>query len=877
MDKLKPLVLAIDDERFVRRSIRYFLEDIHYEVIEAENGPQGLALFVERAPQLVLLDLRMPEIDGLDVLAEIANGSPETPVIVISGNGAMNDVVEALRLGAWDYLIKPIDDLTMLEHAIGKALERARLMAENRLYRDRLEELVTHRTQQLEEANRELAGLIQRQVRVGETTRRISKFSRSNCFGSRLLEEFGKHMSAHGGSLYLLEQDRFSLVHSLDPGHAKPYIPLPPPTDSVLYLAYSTGKPLIIDDINHLSGCRRSGWEGYQNGSALAFPLAGDQGYIAGMIFLHAGKGKRFSKQDLEIGAVLAAYSSEALAVSRMMAALRESEERKELALQGANLGMWDWDVPSGKMVFDRRSEEMLGYEQGTINPHVDTWEAHVHPGDLDLARNVLDIHLEGKTSYFECTYRVVRQSGEVRWVSDRGRVVSRSEKGEAIRVTGTHLDITVGKQAELDLRESEERLRSIIDNNPVPMIITDGNKVEYINRAFEEQMGYGLGDIEVMELFWKLAFPNPDRRQKTQESWLNARYGDTVAPILEDWRITHSNGSKRDVEVKLMVLGKLTVTALNDVTERKRAELHIRELNRDLETRVETSSAQLEAAREELVDATQRAGMADIATGTIHNIGNILSSVNVSTEEVKSHLDNSKIRGLLKANQLLLEHENDLADFLINDSKGKQIPKYFLALGQKINAEHNQIKQEVASLNNQIDIMRDVITTQQTYARQVNNTEKMAVVDLVEHALKLQKHSLERYNVTIKRIFNENPDGFFSRVKLTHILINLIKNAAEASFCVPYPHNEISIELGTNSESVKIIVRDNGCGIDQQNMDKIFTYGFTTKEDGHGFGLHTCARWLEDLGGSLTVSSMGLGQGAAFTMCFPLSKPNQE
>lgn len=132
-------LLIIDDDKPVRQSIATYLEDSGYEVLEAADGPSGLARFDEGGVDLVITDLRMPVMDGLTVLRHLGERSPDTPVVVISGAGVMSDVVSALRLGASDYLIKPIVDMEVLEHSVHKALERKDLVAENKKYREKLE------------------------------------------------------------------------------------------------------------------------------------------------------------------------------------------------------------------------------------------------------------------------------------------------------------------------------------------------------------------------------------------------------------------------------------------------------------------------------------------------------------------------------------------------------------------------------------------------------------------------------------------------------------------------------------------------------------------------------------------------------------------
>jgi len=150
------LILHIDDEESIRLSVQGFLEDYNFEVVTAENGKIGLEKFKELSPDLVLVDLRMPEVDGLDVLAEVCNSSPETPIIVISGTGVIGDVIEALRLGAWNYILKPIQDLSVLIHAVNAALERASLMRDNKDYQQNLEKRVIEQTKILRKKNIEL-------------------------------------------------------------------------------------------------------------------------------------------------------------------------------------------------------------------------------------------------------------------------------------------------------------------------------------------------------------------------------------------------------------------------------------------------------------------------------------------------------------------------------------------------------------------------------------------------------------------------------------------------------------------------------------------------------------------------------------------------
>ena len=171
-------VLIIDDEEAVRDSFRNFLEDLSYTVHAAINGREGLALFDQHHPNVVVLDLRMPEMNGHEVLEKLAEQSPETPIIVVSGTGHIGDTVESLHLGAWDYLLKPVNDLSMLEHAIKKALDRARLILENRNYQLHLKDEVESRTKELTEKVEEMTRFnrmaVGRERRIIELKRQIN-------------------------------------------------------------------------------------------------------------------------------------------------------------------------------------------------------------------------------------------------------------------------------------------------------------------------------------------------------------------------------------------------------------------------------------------------------------------------------------------------------------------------------------------------------------------------------------------------------------------------------------------------------------------------------------------------------------------------------
>ena len=149
-------VLIIDDEPSIRISIAAFLEDHNFRIATAENGEEGLKIFFKEKPKVVITDLRMPIIDGFGVLAQVVDYSPETPVIILTGQGTMSDAIEAIRLGAWDFLTKPLLDLSIVHHAVNKALEIFETRHENKLYRLHLEDRVFRKTKELQKQGQQL-------------------------------------------------------------------------------------------------------------------------------------------------------------------------------------------------------------------------------------------------------------------------------------------------------------------------------------------------------------------------------------------------------------------------------------------------------------------------------------------------------------------------------------------------------------------------------------------------------------------------------------------------------------------------------------------------------------------------------------------------
>ncbi|MFN8579121.1 MAG: ATP-binding protein, partial [Candidatus Sericytochromatia bacterium] len=296
---------------------------------------------------------------------------------------------------------------------------------------------------------------------------------------------------------------------------------------------------------------------------------------------------------------------------------------------------------------------------------------------------------------------------------------------------------------------------------------------------------------------------------------------------------------------------------------------IYLEQNKNNLEDMVDKRTKQLKITQKRLIDAAHRSGMAEIATGVLHNIGNILNGVNISSQLISESIEKSKIKGLIKANELLKENINNIEHFLLNDPKGKKLLQYYLSIGEILNSEINEINKEAKSLSQKISLMKDVIVTQQSYAKTEFLNEKLDPITVLEDAISLQNTSLIKNNIKIIKKYNKTSEINVHKSKLINIIINLLKNSEEA--LEKKENNKIIfIEINQYKDKyVEIKVSDNGEGILRENINKVFNHGFTTKPKGHGFGLHTCANSMTEMGAKIIVKSDGLNKGATFILQF--------
>ncbi|HWH84361.1 MAG TPA: ATP-binding protein, partial [Burkholderiaceae bacterium] len=330
-------------------------------------------------------------------------------------------------------------------------------------------------------------------------------------------------------------------------------------------------------------------------------------------------------------------------------------------------------------------------------------------------------------------------------------------------------------------------------------------------------------------------------------------------AMLLLENRLSRGAFSADRLDAVTLIAGQLAVSLENAL------------LYQELEQRVEQRTLELRQTQAELVGTARRAGMAEIATNVLHNVGNILNSVNVSAGVVSAKLRASKSQGLSKAMQLMDAHRADLGHFLTQDEKGRLLPEYLSQLAQALGRERQELIDELGHLSTSVDHIKNVVATQQSYAGNSSVLEPVRLGELVEDALRMSDDSLVRHRVTVVKEFAPVPLAPLDKTRVMQILVNLISNAKQAMEEVSHAEHRMTLQVDVAENSLRVRVKDEGVGITPENLTRIFEHGFTTRKEGHGFGLHSCALAATQMGGTLTAHSDGPGRGALFTLELPM------
>ena len=271
--------------------------------------------------------------------------------------------------------------------------------------------------------------------------------------------------------------------------------------------------------------------------------------------------------------------------------------------------------------------------------------------------------------------------------------------------------------------------------------------------------------------------------------------------------------------------------------------------------------------------ELSRLSGMAEVAAGVLHNVGNVLNSVNVTATLLAAKTRELRIDNLVASIQLLQRHSGDLSDFIARDPKGQRVLPYLEKLGNHFKEQREDLKIELDLLREHIEHIRRIVATQQNYAKASGLAEEISLAALVEDAFRMIQPGFDRHKIRFKRDYEDLPPVTTDKHSVLQILLNLLRNAKDAITSANNPQRVVRVRVGAHGgDRVRIEVTDSGAGLAPENLTGVFAHGFTTKQNGHGFGLHSGALAARHLGGSLWAESAGLGLGATFILELPVS-----
>jgi len=296
--------------------------------------------------------------------------------------------------------------------------------------------------------------------------------------------------------------------------------------------------------------------------------------------------------------------------------------------------------------------------------------------------------------------------------------------------------------------------------------------------------------------------------------------------------------------------------------------------LEKEIEERLRMEQ-EIEKGHKQLLATSRLAGMAEVATSVLHNVGNVMTSVNVLSSAIVKQVHQSKVPNVTRLGDLLRQNQEHLDKFITEDQRGQMLPTYVSDLGGHLAQEQSTLIEKVNALKENIHHINEIVALQQDYTSVTGLLEKVAPVELVENALRMQGESMKRHHIALIRQFQNLRPVTIDRHKTLQILFNLLENAKHACLQTNHAQHEVVVSLRScDADRFELSVTDNGMGISAENLPRIFDQGFSTRRDGHGFGLHSSILMAQDMGGTLTVQSKGPGQGASFTVCLPNNAP---
>ena len=500
----------------------------------------------------------------------------------------------------------------------------------------------------------------------------------------------------------------------------------------------------------------------------------------------------------------------------------------------------------------------MLGYSAGDLTGR--SIASITAAEDLPATAEGLERLWRGEITHLDIEKRYLRKDGTPLWV----RVTSSLSGGGAPPECTVEFlrDISARKRIAAELLQNQTLLATVIAELPLALLACDvDGRVTHYNRVAARLWGISTDATgasrpayPITSQVFRADGKTPVPRE--QRALACALRGENVTD-LEHVVVTPEHAVRTVLSSGRQLIGpggeRLGAAVVSqDITERRHADQELEEVNK------------------QLLLASRQAGMAEVATNVLHNVGNVLNSVNVSASLAAERIKKSKCAGLVRVAELL-SAQSDLATFM-SGPQGQHLPAFLQELASELLAERDASVAELGALRANVEHIKEIVAMQQGHARRGGITDTLDMRTLVEDSLRMNEGAFSRHGVTIVRDFAEVPLIQVDKHRVLQILVNVIRNAKYACAEMTGGEKRVTVRVRATPSSILVTVHDTGIGIPPENLERIFNHGFTTRADGHGFGLHSSALAAKEIGGSLQAASAGVGRGATFTLTLPLA-----
>lgn len=880
-------ILVVDDESdleiLFRQMFRREIRKKELSFVFVHNGRQALdRLEEDDAFDMVLSDIRMPQMDGLTLLSRLNKKYPILKAVMVTAYGDMENIRKAMNGGAFDFISKPIqyqDLKTTIQKTLAhvrelKELKRAReereraqarLVAELRKLDQMKDEFLANTSHELRTPLNGIIGIVE--ALMGGTAGDMSDRAMQNL---DLVLQSGRRLANLVNDILdfaKLKKENLVLNHE--------FLQLRPLVDMAFRIALPMASGKGID---------------LENNIAENLPrIYGDPDRIQQILVNLVGNAVKFTQEggvkaraELEGDYLRVSIEDTGIGIppdkqERIFEAFSQGGESSTRGFDGTGLGLSITrklvHLHGGSLSVD--SSEGVGSTFSFLLP-LNQEAAKVKEPPPRKVVSLDSDPFEGVAQETKPTPAAVEKQPELAPVAETpaarapapqpvpepaasptapsGQPMLRQDQTDS---EGMRPAMPRGKPVrEVDKKKDQYHIM-VVDDNPINIQVLVNHLQDYrISTATSGQQALDQlmpDDADFDLVLLDVMMPGMNGYEVCRK--LREAYNPNELPVL---LLTAKNQTK-DLITGLEAGANDYITkpfAMKELMARVRTHLQLADLTRELK---EAQIIALEHARS--------AGKAEFATSVLHNVGNILSSIKVSCTQVTMKLDQSKISGFFMATKMLEDNLADIENFLTGDPKGKRLPRYFVELAEKLRQENELINRELENMRKRIFLMEETIETQQYYAKDGGDVGPVVLENLVDESLAVQSEVLRKHRIQLDKRIEYDGTVMAHQSVLIQILVNLIKNAIEAMQGAD--SRVLSIHLYSDEHEVICRIADTGVGI--EDLTRLFQHGFSTKADGHGFGLHYCLNAMEGMGGTLTAESEGKGQGAAFTLRFPV------